>query len=117
MTAATSLPAITPFNQHANLRRLMTGYTVLTAEFKHESNTFCKLPTTLKSFSDRGFLFGAAAISARQDNNTELAGFLDAGRTYGWNMVHVLSAEAQPGGPVIRAAFDELTATIVAAVQ
>lgn len=95
----------------------MTGYTVLTAEFKHESNTFCKLPTTLESFSERGFLIGTAAISARQDNNTELAGFLDAGRMYGWNIVHVLSAEAQPGGPVVCAAFDQLTALIVAAVQ
>ena len=93
----------------------MKNFTVLTAEFLHETNTFCSLPTTEASFAERGLLFGDAAVAARKDNNTELAGFLDAGRAYGWNVVHVLSAHAQPGGPVTRAAFDAMTAPIVAA--
>ena len=93
----------------------MTTLTVLTAEMLHETNTFCALSTTLASFAERGLLYGDAAIAARQDNNTELGGFLEAAREYGWKVVHTLSAHAQPGGPVTRDAFDQLTAPILAA--
>ena len=93
----------------------MKTFTILSAEFLHETNTFCSLPTTEASFAERGLLFGEAAVAARKDNNTELAGFLDAGRAYGWNLVHVLSANAQPGGRVTRAAFEAIAAPIVAA--
>lgn len=95
----------------------MKPFHVLTAEFLHETNTFSKLPTTLASFAERGLLYGDEAIAARRDNNTELGGFLEAGRTYRWTVTHVLSAHAQPGGPVTREAFDTLTAPIIAAAQ
>jgi len=93
----------------------MTPFTVLTAEMLHETNTFCALPTTLASFAERGLLYGDAAINARQDNNTELGGFLEAARSYGWQVVHTISAHAQPGGKVSREAFDQLSEPILAA--
>jgi len=89
-------------------------FTILTAEVSHETNTFCKLPTTWADFLQRGVLFGQDAVQARQHANTELAGFLDAGREYGWHPVHVLSAHAQPGGPVTRDAFGRLLSPILA---
>ncbi len=92
-------------------------FTILTAEVSHETNTFCKLPTTWADFLQRGVLLGQDAVEARQHANTELAGFLDAGRDYGWELVHVLSAHAQPGGPVTRDAFERLTAPIVATAE
>jgi microcystin degradation protein MlrC len=95
----------------------MTRFHVLTSEFLHETNTFCKLPTGLETFAERGLLFGAEAIAARQDNNTELGGFLEAGRAYDWDVTHVISAHAQPGGPVTREAFDTLTAPIIEAAR
>lgn len=95
--------------------RPMTAFTVLTAELKHETNTFCNLPTTQASFSERGILLGQDAIAARREHNTELAGFMDVAAVHGWNSVHVLSADAPPGGPVTRAAFDDLVDPIVAA--
>ena len=33
-------------------------FNVLTAEFLHETNTFCQLPTTLASFAERGLRIG-----------------------------------------------------------
>jgi microcystin degradation protein MlrC len=93
----------------------MTTFTVLTAEMLHETNTFCALPTTLATFAERGLLYGDAAIVARQDNNTELGGFLEAARSHDWKVIHTISAHAQPGGPVTRDAFEQLTAPIVAA--
>lgn len=81
----------------------MNTFTVLVAELQHETNTFCAIPTTETDFSPGGLLVGG------------LEGFLDAGRVYGWNLVHVLSTHAQPGGRVTREAFDKLTDPIVAA--
>jgi microcystin degradation protein MlrC len=92
-------------------------FTVLTAEWQHETNTFCIVPTTAASFVERGWLVGPDAIAARGDANTELAGFLDAGRTHGWNLVHVLSAHAQPGGCVTQDAYEQIAAPILAAAR
>lgn len=92
-------------------------FTVLTAEVLHETNTFCALPTTLTSFVERCWLIGDEAVAARQTVNTELAGFLDAGRAHGWNLVHVLSSHAQPGGRVTTEAFDALADPIIRAAQ
>jgi microcystin degradation protein MlrC len=93
------------------------SFFVLTAEFAHETNTFNKNLTDYNAFMDRYGFFGADAIRERGDANTELAGFLDAGRAYGWEIHHVLSASAEPAGPVTRDAFDRLTDPIVAAAR
>ena len=92
-------------------------FTVLTAEFAHETNTFNKNLTDYAAFMDRYGFFGADAIRERGDANTELAGYLDCGRKFGWNVIHVLSASAQPAGCVTRDAFDRLTGPIVEAAK
>lgn len=102
---------------NGSLAAHMTAFTVLTAELKHETNTFCTLPTTQANFAERGVLLGQDAIAARREHNTELAGFMDGAAEHGWNIVHVLSADAPPGGPVTRAAFDALVNPIVATAQ
>ncbi|MDY0883650.1 M81 family metallopeptidase [Dongia soli] len=94
------------------------SFTVLTAEFAHETNTFSVRATDYAAFMDRYCYFeGKEAIAERGNANTELAGFLDAGRRNGWQIVHVLSASAQPAGRVTRDAFDRLTGPIVAAAK
>lgn len=94
----------------------MTRYRVLSAEFAHETNTFSIVPTGFAQFVAQDcFLDAPSAIAARGDSNTELAGFLDAARTHGWELVHVLSAIAQPAGRVTRDAFERLADPIVAA--
>ncbi len=93
------------------------SFTVLTAEFLHETNTFNKNLTGYDAFMDRYGFFGDDAIKERGHANTELAGFLDAGRVHGWKTHHVLSASAEPAGPVTRDAFDRLTDPIVAAAR
>lgn len=89
---------------------------VLTAEFAHESNTFKKGFTVLDDFRSETYLLGDAAIAERGDANTELAGFLDAGREAGWTVSHVISAHAGPGARVARAAFDDIAGRICEAV-
>jgi microcystin degradation protein MlrC len=90
-------------------------FTVLTAEFSHETNTFNKHRTDYKAFMERYGFFGADAIKERGDANTELAGYCDCTKKYGWTQIHVLSASAEPAGVVTRDAFDRLGGAIVAA--
>ncbi len=91
------------------------SFRVLSAEIVHETNTFNIRPTNLQSFQDRYLLDGEQALAARGDHNTELAGLLDTGRDYDWNISHVISAAAGPGGIVARDAFETLTAPLIAA--
>ena len=93
------------------------AYRVLTAELAHETNTFSCRQTDRQSFKDRYVLRGEEAVRARSESNTELAGFVDAGRAHSWQIEHVLSAAAGPSGKVERAAFEWLCDPIVAAVE
>lgn len=60
-------------------------------------------------------LDGPAAIAARGNSNTELAGVLEVGRRHGWDITHVISAAAGPGGRVSDDAFDQLNAPLMQA--
>lgn len=92
-------------------------FRVLTAELSHETNTFSRRLTGAQAFKDRFVLIGDEAIAERSAANTELAGFLDAGRTHDWRIDHVLSAAAGPSGIVKRTAFEWLCDPIIAAVE
>ena len=91
---------------------------VLSAEFAHESNTFSRIATDYEHFLARSYcLEGQEAIAARGQANTELAGFLEVAQAHDWELIHVLSAAANPGGPVSRDAFERLAGPIVAAAK
>lgn len=92
-------------------------FTVLTAEFSHESNTFSRCPADYAAFTDRGVRLGEDAIAERGNANTPIAGFLDIGRPAGWRVIHAISAAAQPSGPVTRDAFDRIAGVIVEAAK
>src|SRR5512147_645143 len=93
------------------------SFTVLSAEFAHETNTFSIRKTEYGNFMDRYGFFGEDAIRERGDANTELAGFCDVARQQGWKLLHVLSAAAEPAGVVVRDAFDRLTHPILSAAR
>ena len=93
------------------------SYKILTAELMHETNTFSRIATDEQAFRNCFYLVGSDAIAERDHLNTELAGFLEIGRNYGWHIDHVLSAGAGPGGKVTCSAFDWLADPIVAAAR
>ena len=97
---------------------LLMPFTVLSAEFAHETNTFSRRHTTHADFMARSrCLQGDAAIAARGHANTELGGFLEVSRLQEWRLVHVLSASANPGGPITEDAFERLAGLIVDAAH
>ena len=91
------------------------AFNILTAEITHETNTFNIHPTDIRDFEVRYLLDGPAAIAARGDNNTELAGVLDTGRLHEWKVTHTISAAAGPGGRVTDRALDRLCAPLLEA--
>lgn len=88
-------------------------FTVFTAEFQHESNTFSRCLADIGAFRARYFYPGDAGVAERGAANTPLAGFLDVGRREGWQVLHAISAGANPSGPVTRAAYEEIAGIIL----
>ena len=90
---------------------------VLIAGFKHETNTFCKLPTDLASYRARSLYYGEEMRSALSGTNTEIAGFLDACERHDWEAVLAVAADATPAGKVTRAAFEEISGHILKVID
>jgi len=79
---------------------------VLSAEIKHETNTFSCHPTGLKEYREELLAFGADALALARGTNTEVAGFIEAAKELDWELDHVVSASAQPGGRVTSEALN-----------
>mgnify|MGYP001482486697 CR=1 FL=1 len=92
-------------------------FTVLSAEFVSENNTFKKGFTELKDFAVDCLIEGDEAFRHRGGANTELAGFAEVARAEGWRMIHAISALATPSAPVSRAAYDHIAGIICAAAR
>lgn len=93
------------------------GFTVLTAEVSHETNTFNRRLTTLADFIGRYWLVGEEAISARGSANTEIAGFMDAARAHDWDIIHTLSTAAPPAGVATAEAFETICDAVLAPLR
>ena len=90
---------------------------VLIAGFKHETNTFSKLPTGLEAYRGRALHYGEDIRPAYAGTNTEIAGFLDACEKYDWEPVLSVVADATPSGLVTREAYDEITGCILRSIE
>jgi len=87
---------------------------IVVAMMMHETNTFSPVPTPLASFRP---LAGEAAIHEFTDTNTQLGGFLHVARAIGAEISVPIAAGAHPSGRVERAAYEEMSDTIVGAIR
>jgi microcystin degradation protein MlrC len=71
----------------------------------------------LVDFEQSTLATGQAAIYMRGAANTGIGGFLEVAAQHGWQLDHVLSADAEPGSPVSRAAFDHIAGLICEAAR
>lgn len=90
---------------------------ILTAVFKHETNTFSALPTDLKAYAARSLRRGDAIPKYYRGTATEMGAFLDAAKLHGWELVHTVAADATPSGKVTREAFDTIVGEIETALR
>jgi microcystin degradation protein MlrC len=88
------------------------SFRVLSAQIMHESNSFSVRLTSLDRFADVILLHGDEALRALEGTNTEVAGFLDVAREKSWELVHVISAHANPAGCVTEDAFEEIVKVV-----
>ena len=86
------------------------------AMMKHETNTFSPVVTDLRRFEDWGLYFGEDARRAYTGTGMPFAAYLDLAKAAGAEVVTPVAAEAMPGGPVTRAAYDRLSDAILEAV-
>lgn len=88
-------------------------FRVLTAQFMHETNTFARLATDLAAFERLVLARGDDEIMSRLENtNTETAGYMDAARDHGWELVFTVAAMANPLGRVTDDAFEHVVGLI-----
>jgi microcystin degradation protein MlrC len=90
---------------------------VLTAQIKHETNTFSILPTTLDSYNARVFLEGDAVLPALKGTNNEIAGVLDVATQGGWDLVTPIAADATPSGRVSAPTWAYLKSSVLDALE
>ncbi len=90
---------------------------VLIAGFKHETNTFSKLPTDLDSYKARALQFDDEIVPTYTGTNTEIGGFLAACEQNGWEPVPSVVADATPSGMVTREAYDRITGHLLSTLE
>lgn len=84
-----------------------------------ESNSFTGLLTAMRHFAgSSGHLYaGEEVLGANRGTNTVIGGFVAVAEERGWEPVPVVDAYACPGGPLERAAYEELKARVLAGLR
>ena len=90
---------------------------ILLAQVKHETNTFSRLLTDLDSYKSRFLLYGDEIAAKLGKTRTEMAGFLDAARNYGWTTTSAIAADATPSGMVTAECWAHLQDTIFKSID
>lgn len=91
---------------------------VLIAGFKHETNTFSKLPTGLDAYRARALQFGEQEMrAAYTGTNTEIAGFMETCDAHGWDPVFAVAGDATPSGKVTKEAYDAIAGCIFKTIE
>lgn len=90
---------------------------VLIAGFKHETNTFSRLPTTLADYQSRALQRGEQIPKSYAGTNTEVAAFIDGCKKYGWKPILAVVGDATPSGKLTRDCYEAIAGEIVDAAK
>jgi len=90
---------------------------VVAGRICHESHSFSVLPTTLYDFAQMELLFGDEILRERTGTRSEMGGFIEGARTYGWDVQWTVSANTAPSGPLTRTTYEALLEPILRACQ
>lgn len=88
-------------------------YHIAIGEFAHETNTFCPAPTTTEPFRAYQWFRGEEIVRAHGGNRTYLGGMLAQAEAAGIAAIPTFAAVAYPSGTITRAAYDEITGTLL----
>lgn len=93
------------------------AHRVLVAQFMHETNTFSKLSTTLEDYRKRWLIEGADMVAHFTGTRNEVGGYIDSAKTYGWEPIWALAANATPSGKLTRECWETIRDRILAATR
>src|SRR5947208_2267714 len=74
----------------------------------HETNTFARHLTDYDDFAESGILRGDQIVRDYAESHATMAGFLDAGRLSGVDVIPLLFTFTDPKGTITRDAFERI---------
>ena len=90
---------------------------VLVAGFKHETNSFSKLPTDMAAYKGRAFYRDQDVTAKMAGTATETGAALEAAKKYGWDARFPIYANATPSGRVTQEVHDTVTGLILDCIR
>lgn len=79
----------------------------------HESNTFFAQPMTMESFAESHLHYGADIPAHWSGTCSEINGFLEGAKQYGYEVVPTIMAWGMPSGGVTEGAFERLCGDLI----
>ena len=93
-------------------------FRVVSAEFSHETNTFCIIPTTLDNFRRQVFIDNEEEIRKLRSNTRDCFGAtFEAEAKFGWDLGCAVCASANPTGKVQDSVLDLVVELILAKIR
>jgi len=83
----------------------------------HESNTFFSQPMTVERFAESQLHRGAEILPNWRRTSSEMAGFLEGGERFGFEMIPTLMAWGMPSGALTDETFEALSNDLVERLQ
>lgn len=91
---------------------------IIIAGFKHETNSFAPQLTTLEDYRKRSLRLGREITEYYQGTSSEMGGLFDVfGAREDVELLPVIDANAMPGGPVAREAYDYIKGVLLEALE
>ena len=82
---------------------------IATLGISHETNTFSRVPAEYDKFVEVELLRGEEIIERHGDSNYTIAGYLEASRELGFELVPLMFARTGPIGTITKDAYDRLS--------
>src|SRR5579872_6026780 len=83
----------------------------------HESNTFFSQPMTMEKFQVKDLHCGQEIFDHWADTCSEMGGFLEGAKRYGFEVVPTLSAWGMPSGALTTETFKILCGSLISRLQ
>jgi microcystin degradation protein MlrC len=93
------------------------GFRIAAAQISHETNVFSAVPTGMAAFLRSGLTTDPSVIARDRGTNSAFGGFLAGADEQGFDLIPLASVWATPSGMVTRAAFDQLTRSVIDGIR
>ncbi len=90
---------------------------IVTGTISHETNTFSNIPTDLEEFGKQGISLGPDVLTRFAGTNSIEAGYIDAAKQHGFELVPTVWGSAIPGGVIPRATLDWLLGKLLDGIK